>query len=297
LIVHGWPGSFYEFHDIIDPLTNPPADQVAFHVIIPSVPGFAFSQAPAQRGWTAEDTARLLNKLMSDVLGYNSYAVQGGDWGALISTLLSEYPNTKAVHLNMCPVPPPYSPILMGLVYLMPHWISSRIVSWAFSPEEWAQMLRIKDFTLKSTGYFAIQATQPFTLGLALNDSPLGLLAWIGEKYHAHVDPTFNLPPSTIITTVSIYYHTQSFASSCLPYFENAKTFGKPPTRIAKAVLGVSMFKHDILILPESWVSKFHPKLVFWRMHDKGGHFPALDNPDVLVGDLREMMATHRNVF
>jgi len=158
-------------------------------------------------------------------------------------------------------------------------------------------MMRTKDFAL-GAGYFGMQSTQPFTIGLALNDSPIGLLTWIGEKYHTHVDPNYQLSMPKLLTIISLYYFTHTFASSCLPYYENTKMFGKPPARVTSAVLGVSVFEHDILIMPRSWVAKYHKnKLVFWRKHEKGGHFPALDNPDGLVADLREMMSSHRSVF
>jgi len=159
-------------------------------------------------------------------------------------------------------------------------------------------MIRTKDFALQGAGYFGMQATQPFTIGLALNDSPIGLLIWLGEKYHTHMDPAYNLPPSTLITTISIYYHTHTFASSCLPYHENSSMFAAPPARITDAILGVSVFANDILIFPGRWISKWHKhKLLFHKTHNKGGHFPALDNPDDLVADLREFLGGHAELF
>ncbi|KZW02821.1 alpha/beta-hydrolase [Exidia glandulosa HHB12029] len=299
LLVHGWPGSFYEFYSVIDALTNPPnASDPAFHVIIPSVPGFLFSSTPQKNGWTVKDTGRLLDTLVTEVLGYASYAIQGGDWGSIIATLMSDYPRCKAVNLNMCTVPPPHSPIIMGLVWALPKWISDRIVSWTFTPDEWRQLMRTKDFAMQGAGYFAMQSTQPLTIGLALNDSPMGLLLWLGEKYHTHVDPAHKLAPRTLLTIISLYYLTHSFASSCLPYRENTALFGAPPAKITDSILGVSVFKHDILIFPRYWIEKWHKKkLVFYRQHERGGHFPALDNPDALVADVREMMGTHRALF
>jgi len=298
LIVHGWPGTFHEFDQIIEPLINPPDGKTAFNVIIPSVPGFGFSSTPRRKGWTVRDSARLFNKLVTEVLGYESYAAQGGDWGSIISTLLSDMPHCRAVHLNMCTVPPPFPYAVLGLVFALPSWLSTPLVKWYFSPEEYRQMIRSKDFALQGVGYFGMQATQPFTIGLALNDSPIGLLIWLGEKYHTHVDPTYDLPPSTLITTISIYYHTHTFASSCLPYHENASMFAAPPARIKDAILGVSVFSNDILIFPGRWISKWHKsKLLFHKTHAKGGHFPALDNPDELVGDLREFFGEHTKLF
>ncbi|KAF8527055.1 epoxide hydrolase [Gautieria morchelliformis] len=295
LIVHGWPGSFYEFDQIVEPLANPSQDQPAFHVIVPSVPGFGFSSTPRVQGWTVKDTARVLDKLMTEVLGFKTYAAQGGDWGSIISTLLSNMPSCKAIHHNMSIVPPPFSYVTAGLMFMLPKWLSSRLISWHFSPEEHRQMLRSKDFALQAGGYFGVQSRQPFTLGLALNDSPIGILIWIGEKYHAHTDPSFNLPPHILLTTISIYYHTHTFASSCLPYHENTALIAGPTPRITDSVLGVSIFEHDIMVLPKEWVSKWHKQqLVFHKSHAKGGHFPALDNPEGLVADLREFLGMHQ---
>jgi len=175
VIVHGWPGTFYEFDQIIEPLINPPEGKTAFHVIIPSVPGFGFSSTPQKKGWTVKDSARIFDKLVTEVLGYKSYAAQGGDWGSIISTLLSDMPHCRAVHLNMSTVPPPFPYLIAGLVFALPSSVSSRLLKWYFSPDEYKQMVRSKDFVLQGAGYFGMQATQPFTIGLALNDSPIGL--------------------------------------------------------------------------------------------------------------------------
>ncbi|EJD49621.1 hypothetical protein AURDEDRAFT_182766 [Auricularia subglabra TFB-10046 SS5] len=298
VLVHGWPGTFFEFYALIDSLVNPPDGEIPFHVVVPSVPGFLFSSTPQKTGWTVVDTARILDTLMTNVLGYANYVVQGGDWGSLIATLMSDSSHCKAVHLNMCTVPPPHSPLLMGLVWALPTWLSSKIVSWMFTPDEWRQLLRTKDFAMQGAGYFATQSTQPLTIGLALNDSPIGLLIWIGEKYHTHVDPAHQLSDKSLLTIISLYYFTQSFASSCLPYRENTALFGAPPAKIGDCVLGVSVFDHDILILPRYWIERWHRgKLVFYRKHERGGHFPALDNPLALVEDLREMVAGQLAVF
>jgi len=156
-------------------------------------------------------------------------------------------------------------------------------------------MTRSKDFALQALGYFGTQSTQPYTIGLALNNSPIGLLIWIGEKYHTHTDPAFDMPPSFLIATISIYYHTHTFLSSCLPYYENTSMFGAKPARITDSVLGVSVFEHDILIMPRRWISSWHKKkLAFWKRHLQGGHFPALDNPEGLIDDLREMFAMEK---
>ena len=157
-------------------------------------------------------------------------------------------------------------------------------------------------------------SVQPYTIGLALNDSPIGiiscttlsrfysflwfigLLIWIGEKYHTReprlygrleqrttdifpkidTDPSYDIPPSFLIATISIYYHTHSFVSSCLPYYENTTMFGAKPARITDSVLGVSVFDHDILVMPRRWIASWHKKkLAFWKYHLQGGHFRA----------------------
>ena len=175
LLCHGWPGTFCEFFSLVEPLTNPPnPDDPAFHVIIPSIPGFLFSSTPKRAGWTVADTACIFDILLTSVLGYSSYVCQGGDWGSIIAPIISDYPNCRLVHLNMCTVPPPNSPILLGLLWLLPNWLSSRIVSLKLSSEDWDQLMKTKKFAMQGAGYFALQSTQPFTIGLALNDSPMG---------------------------------------------------------------------------------------------------------------------------
>lgn len=215
VLLHGWPGTFYEFHRIIDDLRHPEdPEKPAFHVIVPSIPGFGFSSTPHQRGWTVKDSARVINTLMTDILGYkDGYLAQGGDWGSLIATSISQYPSCKLVHLNMCVVQPP-NPIILFLLWLLPSWLGQRrLTSFFLSEYDLRQLQRSKEFALKA-GYFFTQATQPFQIGLALNDSPIGLLIWIGSKYHEHIDPQNPLSPQELLTTLSIYFFTQTFASS-----------------------------------------------------------------------------------
>jgi pimeloyl-ACP methyl ester carboxylesterase len=223
---HGWPGSFLEFVPLIEPLVHP-ADkfQRAFDVIIPSLPGFAFSQAPPAN-WTVNDTARIFNTLMTSVLGYKTYAVHGTDWGAGVAYLMYEKFNTtaRAAHLNFLPFRPD------------PNFVPKNTT---LSPEEKWMQDHSSAWTAKESAYYMLQTTKPNTIGLALQDSPVGQLAWIGEKMMDWSDPAQGTGPSVlnsneILRTVSLYYLSRSFTSSVYTYAQNAaeyrNTYIKAPT-------------------------------------------------------------------
>lgn len=301
ILSHGWPGSVYEFHKVIGPLVNPPEGEQAFHLVVPSLPGYGFSSAPPWKGWTLNDTARCFDHLMSGVLEYPSYAAQGGDWGSFVTTHLGTptYPSCKAIHLNMRAVQPPVSALLSGaLAYLLPARIQSSFVSWLYSPTDLDVLQRLKYYALHQNGYFAEHATRPFTIGLAIQDSPIGLLAWIGEKFREWSDPDV-FPTSAlrrdIIATVSLYFLTATFATSTLPYKENVSVAWKPPVRITKP-FGFSHFRHDILVMPRTWVER-GGNLVWRNQHERGGHFVALDYPEGLVHDVRAFFVSQKLLF
>lgn len=329
LLVHGWPGeyvtihtsyllllpdfyvmelilmcfrclgSFWEFHGIIEHLTNPPPDQPAFHVVIPSLPGFGFSSPPPKKLWTMSDNARILDHLMTGILGYPSYMAQGGDWGSIICTILgsTNFPACKLINLNMCSTPPPIKALLTLPLFLLPTSWRQYIYSWIYSEEELRDFSRTVGFMKNGMGYFVQQLTRPMSIGYALYDSPIGILAWIGEKYKEHIDPEL-LPHLTqdILTTLSLYYLTHTIHTAALPYRENQALYGR--NMVITKPFGLSTFPYDIFVSPVSWVRAVHgEKLVFMKRHEKGGHFAALEVPELLAGDLREMVKENRALF
>ncbi|KAK9786225.1 putative Epoxide hydrolase N-terminal domain-containing protein [Seiridium cardinale] len=286
ILNHGWPGSFAEFHPIIDPLTTVSTTSngtsVSFDVVVPSLPGFAFSSKPPAN-WTVDDTARIFNTLMTEVLGYATYAAHGTDWGSNVAYSLYETYNTtvRAVHLIEIPFLP-----------LSPDEFPTYNIT--LDADEQFQEDEVLAFQATGTGYNIEQATKPNTIGLALYDNPVGQLAWIGEKYIEWSDPRAGTPPSVlthneILVQVSLYYLTKSFVSSVFTYAQNGAAFksnySKPET---DAPMLFSSFKYNFAFWTEevvSWVGN----LVLYSYHDFGGHFPALDNPPALIDDIREI--------
>ncbi|KAH8824773.1 epoxide hydrolase [Flagelloscypha sp. PMI_526] len=296
MLIHGWPGSFYEFHKVIEPLTNPPAGEQAFHVVVPSLPGFGFSSNPPRKSWTVKDTARIFDILMSQVLKYEEYGVQGGDWGSVVSTHMSFYNGLKAVHLNMCTATSPYTPLLLAAHFILPSSWSQSLFKWLYTPTEYHDIAHtIRSFKVGS-GYYHEQATQPMTIGYALNDSPMGIAIWIGEKYHAITDKEGDLTEEDLCTTLSLYYLTKTFASSVVIYYENFNMMTEKPTQITKP-LGVTQFPKDVFVVPRRWVKRTHPGLTYHNRHDRGGHFAGLENPEALVKDVREFFTTQKENF
>ncbi|KAI1127677.1 alpha/beta-hydrolase [Nemania abortiva] len=286
ILIHGWPGSFAELIPLVDPLVaaakTSKGTPVSFHVVIPSLPGFAFSSAPPAN-WTLDDTARIFNTLMTDILGYGTYAVHGTDWGSFIGySMYDNYNKTvRAAHLLEIPFLP-----------LSPDQFPKYNIT--LDEEEQFQEDLALAFQATGSGYAVEQSTKPNTIGLALYDNPVGQLAWIGEKYIEWSDPRAGTAPSIlthnhILLEVSLYYMTKSFVSSVFTYAQNP-TLIKPSYAKARtdAPMLFSSFKYNYGFWTKevvSWVGN----LVLYNYHDFGGHFPALDNPPALVDDLREI--------
>ncbi|KAJ1711030.1 alpha/beta-hydrolase [Aspergillus flavus] len=286
LLIHGWPGSFLEFAPIIDQLAEDAetstGSPVSFDVIVPSLPGFAFSSPPPVN-WTIQDTARVFNTLMTVVLGYNTYAIYGTDWGSAIAYTLYDQYNTKigAAHFAFLPFYPEH-----------PDQLTAENIT--LSELEKVEEENAMNWASTGDGYFVEQTTKPNTLGLALQDNPVGQLAWIGEKFMNWSDPTAGTSPSLlnhneILRSVSLYYLTGTFASSVLIYSQNPNTWR---TKYSKAHTDAPMlfsaFKYNVAFWPSRLVAKVG-NLVLYRNHDFGGHFPGLDSPSALLDDLREI--------
>ncbi|KAF4972590.1 hypothetical protein FSARC_863 [Fusarium sarcochroum] len=312
LLVHGWPGSFYEFKYVIDELANPKnSDDQAFHVVVPSLPGYTFSQSPQERGWSMKDNARIFNKLMVG-LGYSEYMCQGGDWGHQVCRYLGSKftKNCRRVHVNMCPAPPPKSFMLLQSSWV-PASIRDFFLSWLYTPIERMLCQRSLDFGANGFAYAHIQGTKPATLGWGLMDSPVGHLSWLGEKWMAwsdHDDPSPTLFDKRgredqhlsydILANVSLYWFTESILTSFLPYLENRDwrhqefvlsnmTSVSDADCYISVPMGVSSFKFELAGSTKGMVAK-SGNIKFYKEHSKGGHFAALDRPQVLLEDIRE---------
>lgn len=283
LLVHGWPGSISEFTKIIGPLTEPSAhggnDSDSFHVIAPSLPGFGFSGIPAEAGYSPERIALMLAQLMNQ-LGYQQYALAGGDWGAIINRhIANHYPDRLiGLHSNMIIAGPPQNEAQRN----------------AADPDELALTESRQAYMANEVGYQQIQGTKPQTLGYGLNDSPAGLAAWIVEKFHGwsdmpqgadgYLDDHFT--KDELLTNIAIYWFTNTITSSSRIYFENRNTPPIKPVGFIDVPTGVSIFPAEIYLAPRSWVEAAFD-LRHWTMMPEGGHFAALEKPDLYLEDVR----------
>jgi pimeloyl-ACP methyl ester carboxylesterase len=285
LIVHGWPGSVVEFLDVIPRLTDPQAHggraEDAFHVIAPSLPGYGFSEPTRATGWDIRRVARAFADLMAR-LGYTRYGAQGGDWGAQIATRLAalDVEHCAALHLNMAIAGPPSDPVTL-------------------TEEEQADLAVMARFQRDGGAYAQVQGTAPQTLGLALNDSPAGLLSWIVEKFRAWSDCDGDLENvftrDQLLTNVMVYWVTQTITSSARLYWEtmHSGALQDAPEYVA-APTGVARYpKEEILRFPRSWIESRY-NLTHWAVMPRGGHFAAMEQPELFVDDLRAFFRTVR---
>jgi microsomal epoxide hydrolase len=278
LLVHGWPGSFVEFADLIGPLTDPTAHggdaADAFHVVIPSLPGYGFSGKPDETGYNPERMADVLAGLM-EKLGYDRYGAQGGDWGAIINRSLAGN----------------YSDRLIGLHTNFMISGPAGGASSADVPAEEMELRRERAAAFADgRGYQAIQGTKPQTLGYGLNDSPTGLAAWIVEKFHGWSDNDGNVESAftkdELLTNITLYWVTQTITSSTRLYYESGNTPATRPVGYIDVPTGVAVFPKEILFTPRSWAEGGF-NIVRWTMMPRGGHFAALEEPELLVDDVR----------
>jgi pimeloyl-ACP methyl ester carboxylesterase len=285
LITHGWPGSVMEFTKIIESLTDPVAHgglaEDAFDVVVPSIPGFGFSGKPKQPGYGPERMASIFAKLMAR-LGYSRYGAQGGDWGALISTPLAimDAQHVVGLHLNMCIAPQPSTDPTAGL-----------------DQEEKDRMKGRLAWVTEETGYSQIQGTKPQSLGQALNDSPVGLAAWIVEKFRSWCDcggnPETRFTKDELLTNVMIYWVTQSATSSARLYYESRHVKAAYATTRVLVPTACMVSPQEVGWSPRSWVERRF-NLTRWTPMAHGGHFAALEQPDALVNDIRAFFADIR---
>jgi pimeloyl-ACP methyl ester carboxylesterase len=287
ILTHGWPGSVIEFLDVIGPLTDPTAHgggpDDAFHVVIPSIPGFGLSGPTPDPGWDSYRIATAFAELMSR-LGYDRYIAQGGDFGAFVSPDLARVAGEHVigVHVNAATV----GFIPMGEV--------DEETAASLTETERARLARLGAYLAEGNGYFQIQATRPATVGFALNDSPAGQLAWIVEKFKEWTHPSGELPERSVsrdrmLTNVMLYWLTGTGASSAHLYYESAHS-GRWPAP-SGVPTGVAAFAEDVAI--RRFAEPLN-NIVHWSDFDEGGHFAAMERPGLLAGDLRSFAMTLR---
>jgi len=284
VLLHGWPSSFVEFLHVIEPLTNPVAHggraENAFHLVIPSLPGFTFSGPTGETGWDAGRMARAVAMLMA-ALGYDRYGVQGGDWGGLVAAYLGQLDSNHVIgiHLNA------------AIFGSLPSGEVTDDDLATLTQNERTRIERRNRFTADGMGFFQIQSTRPQTVGAGLSDSPVGQLAWIGEKYEtwSHKDdPAASSPVDRdlMLLQVMLYWFTNTSASSARIYYESLHC-GVYPTLI-EVPTGVAVFAEDAAIRR---YGEHMYNIVHWSEFNRGGHFPALEAPDLLVDDVRAFFA------
>lgn len=290
LITHGWPGSFVEFRKIIGPLTHPELyggnAEDAFHVVIPSLPGFGFSGEPKERGYNPERMAHVLAALMQR-LGYERYGAQGGDWGAIINRVhAARYPERMiGLHSNFVLASPPEDPAVRAAVP---------------NAETAAREARAA-FMANEVGYQQIQGTKPQSLGVALNDSPAGLAAWIVEKFHGWSDidqQSVNgldakFTKDEILTDISVYWFTASITASTRIYYENRNFPASEPLGFITVPTAGALFPAEIYITPRLWAESQY-NIVRWTPMPRGGHFAAMEEPELLLEDVRAFFRSLR---
>lgn len=270
ILTHGWPGSVAEFLPVLGPLTDPADPRDAFHIVAPSVPGHGFS-VPLESGWNHDRIARAWAELMQR-LGYERYGAQGGDTGSVVSPLLGQLDpdHVVGVHINGGLA---YPPIESGDLEHLTDLEQARLAA--------AERLRTV-----GTGYAGLQGTRPQTVSFGLSDSPVGQLAWILEKFWEWTDPARDLPHDAVeldhlLTDVSIYWFTNTSASSANLYYENRGTTDELKHGVPT---GVAVFPTDPAI--RRVLDRQH-RIVHWSEFTRGGHFAALEAPDLLVDDIR----------
>ena len=284
ILTHGWPGSIIEFLQVIGPLTDPTAHggkaDEAFHVVIPSLPGFGFSDKPTEAGWRLPRIANAWATLMAR-LGYSRYVAQGGDWGAGVTSWMAKQrePGLAAIHLNLPILFPPPPPPPGG-----------------YTAAEQGAVAQLVKYGSDGSAYASIQGTRPQTLGYGLADSAVGQAMWIYEKFQAWSDnkgdPAEAISVDHMLDDISLYWLTDTAASSARLYYES---FAKDFVRMTLDMpVAVSIFKDDLFVPPKLWGDQTYSKLFYWNEVPKGGHFAALEQPELFVTELRKSFAQVR---
>jgi pimeloyl-ACP methyl ester carboxylesterase len=281
LLLHGWPGSVFQFLELIPRLTDPalfggdPAD--AFTVVVPSLPGYGLSFKPGQPRFGVEEIADCVAELMHGALGYTSFAVQGGDWGAITATRLGYAHPEKliGIHLNLLAIRRDQQDVADP------------------TPEEQAYLEERATWLREETGYSWIQGTKPQTLAFALSDSPAGLAAWIVEKFRTWSDCGGNVETAftrdRLLANISFYWFTGAIGSSFWPYYAvRHRPWPIPDGRTIDVPTAYAQFPAEILRPPRSLAQRTYTDIRRWTVMPHGGHFAALEQPEALANEVRE---------
>jgi len=282
LLVHGWPGSVVEFLDAIPLLTGPPDSADAFHVVAPSLPGYAFSGPTWEPGWHPRRMAAAFAGLMAS-LGYDRFGVQGGDWGSIVVANVADLApdHVAGLHVNFLSAPRPAGQRTASL-----------------PAEEQARIEEMRAWQQNEAGYSAIQGTKPQTVGYALEDSPVGLAGWIVEKFRAwsdcggHVERSFTR--DQLLTNVSVYWFTATATSSARLYFEMRRAGAAAvPQAPVTVPTGVANYPGEVTKVPRAWAERRY-NITHWVDMPRGGHFAAMEVPELFVDDVRTFFRTVR---
>lgn len=281
LMTHGWPGSVLEFRHVIDPLVNPTAHggtaKDAFHLVIPSMPGFGFSGKPEVPGWNTSRIAGAWATLMAH-LGYDRWVAQGGDWGAMVTLTLGHMcpPGLKGIHLNFVPFQPTEAEIAQA------------------SDEEKGMVADAGRYDAEYSGYMKLMSTRPQSVAFGLSDSPVALAAWIYALFQdvsdSGGDPEAVFSHDEIIDDIMLYWLPNAGPSSARLYWESMQVMrqgGMPQVKVATPT-GISMFAGEQVRLSRRWAESRFDKLTHFGEHASGGHFAAMEAPDRLVSDIRD---------
>jgi pimeloyl-ACP methyl ester carboxylesterase len=273
LLTHGWPGSIVEFLRVIGPLADPVAHggnaADAFHVVVPSLPGYGFSGKPDAPGWGIEKIADTWAALMAR-LGYDRYYAQGGDWGSAVTSCIGirDTAHCAGIHVNMVTARPDPMDNL--------------------TPIEEKALAGMKYYQDWDSGYSKEQSTRPQTVGYGLVDSPIGQAAWIMEKFWAWTDcnghPENALSRDDMLDNIMVYWLTGSAASSARLYWESFGSFAAGEINVPA---GCSIFPREIFVCSRRWAENRYRKIVYWNELDRGGHFAAFEQPELFVTELR----------
>ncbi|WP_306319576.1 MULTISPECIES: epoxide hydrolase family protein [unclassified Streptomyces] len=276
ILTHGWPDSVARFVDIVEELADPKdPEEPAFHVVVPSLPGFGYSDRPASTGWGTEKIAAAWVELMGR-LGYDRFLAHGGDWGGNITTVLGgRFPeHVLGIHTTFAEGPPGLS--TDGLTEV---------------ERQWAEDTR--DFWQRRAAYAKQQASRPQTIGYSLVDSPVGLLAWILDKFAEWSDtedsPFETIPMDRVLDDVTLYWLTRTGASAARIYYESHNSLD-PELRV-DVPAAITGYPHDVEKCPRPWAQERYRRIVRWRTAESGGHFAAMEVPEYFVEDLREGLA------
>lgn len=288
LLSHGWPGSVFEFTELIPRLTDPVRfggrAEDAFTVIAPSLPGFGLSFEPGQPRFSAEQIADCFASLMTDVLGFQRFGAQGGDWGSFVTSRLAyAYPQAlNGIHINF-----------------MPLRRDAGLFDATTDPDALRYADELKVFLAEEAGYQMIQGSRPQTLAYALTDSPAGLAAWVAEKFRGWSDCKGDVESvftkDEILANISLYWLTGAIGSSFWPYYARAHgSWPIPPGSAITVPTAYCQFPFEILRPPRSLAARTYTNITRWTVMEQGGHFAAMEQPDALASDIRAFFSTVR---